>query len=85
MEITDPDDLLLIGLAGCERARYHNLSDQFEFILKEVWGEAVTALIAGFKPGTSPPPVRMPIVPFEIKFAMIQLFYSRQQLKLNAG
>ena len=41
MEITDPDILHLIGLAGCERARYHNLSDQFEFILTEVWGEAV--------------------------------------------
>jgi Flp pilus assembly protein TadD len=40
-EITDPDTLHLIGLAGCERARYHNLPDQFEFILNEVWGEAV--------------------------------------------
>lgn len=40
MEITDPDLLLLVGLAGCERARYHNLADQFEFILDEVWGEA---------------------------------------------
>ncbi|MCI0641649.1 MAG: tetratricopeptide repeat protein [Gemmataceae bacterium] len=39
--ITDPDELLIVGLAGCERARYHNLSDQFEFILIDVWGEAV--------------------------------------------
>src|SRR5262249_24250282 len=41
MEITDPDTLYLVGLAGVERARYHNLADQFKFILKEVWGEAV--------------------------------------------
>ncbi|MCI0377912.1 MAG: tetratricopeptide repeat protein [Gemmataceae bacterium] len=39
--ITDPDELLIVGLAGCERARYHNLSDQYEFILIDVWGEAV--------------------------------------------
>src|SRR5262249_12969736 len=39
--ITDPDELLLVGLAGIERARYHNLSDQFQFILDEVFGEAV--------------------------------------------
>ncbi len=41
MEITDPETLLLVGLAGCEFARYHNIADQFEFILTEVWGEAV--------------------------------------------
>ncbi len=41
MEITDPDILHLVGLAGSERARYHNLADQFEFILTDVWGEAV--------------------------------------------
>src|SRR5262249_40428613 len=40
-EITDPETLYLIGLAGVERARHHNLADQFEFILNEVWGEAV--------------------------------------------
>jgi tetratricopeptide (TPR) repeat protein len=40
-EITEPETLHLVGLAGCERARYHNISDQFEFILQEVWGEAV--------------------------------------------
>ncbi|MBI3411435.1 MAG: tetratricopeptide repeat protein [Planctomycetes bacterium] len=40
-EITDPDELLLVGLAGIERARFHNLSDQFQFILDEVFGEAV--------------------------------------------
>jgi Tfp pilus assembly protein PilF len=41
MEIADPDTLHLVGLAGCERARYHNLPDQFEFVLSDVWGEAV--------------------------------------------
>lgn len=41
MEITDPDTLHLIGLAGCERARLHSLTDQFEFILSDIWGEAV--------------------------------------------
>src|SRR5262245_62151645 len=40
-DISDPDELLLVGLAGCERARWHNLSDQFRFILNEVWAEAV--------------------------------------------
>src|SRR5262249_12881642 len=39
-DITDPDELLLVGLAGIERARYHNLSDQYQFILDEVFGEA---------------------------------------------
>lgn len=41
MEITDPDELLLVGLATVEYARYHNLSDQYEFVLNEVWGESV--------------------------------------------
>src|SRR5205823_2555772 len=40
-DITDPDELLLVGLAGLERARWHHLSDQFTFILSEVLGEAV--------------------------------------------
>src|SRR5262249_17720330 len=39
--ITDPDDLLYIGLAAVERARRnHKLNDQFQFVLKEVWGLA---------------------------------------------
>src|SRR5262249_19583697 len=29
MEITDPETLRLVGLAGCERARWHHLTDQF--------------------------------------------------------
>jgi tetratricopeptide (TPR) repeat protein len=41
MEITDPDELITIGQAGCERARWHNLSDQFRFILNEVFAETV--------------------------------------------
>lgn len=40
-EITDPDELLLVGLAGLERARMHNIEDQYEFILNEVFKEAV--------------------------------------------
>jgi tetratricopeptide (TPR) repeat protein len=39
-DVTDPDELLLVGLAGCEHARWHHLSDQFQFILSEVYGEA---------------------------------------------
>jgi tetratricopeptide (TPR) repeat protein len=40
-DITDPDLLVLVGLAGSERARRHNLSEQFKFILNEVYKEAV--------------------------------------------
>ena len=40
-DIKDPDDLVLVGLAGCENARWHNLSDQFKFILDEVYGDAL--------------------------------------------
>jgi len=36
MEITDPDLLLLVALAGLERARLLHLTDQFEFILDEI-------------------------------------------------
>jgi tetratricopeptide (TPR) repeat protein len=40
-EITDPDELLLVGLAAVERARWDSrLSDQFEFVLNEVWAPA---------------------------------------------
>jgi tetratricopeptide (TPR) repeat protein len=39
-DITDPDELLLVGLAGLERARWHNLTDQFDFILNEVFADA---------------------------------------------
>lgn len=40
-EIKDADDLLLVGLAGAENARWHNLSDQFRFILRDVYGDAL--------------------------------------------
>jgi len=40
-DIKDPDDLLLIGLAGTENARMHNLADQFEFILTNVYADAI--------------------------------------------
>jgi tetratricopeptide (TPR) repeat protein len=36
-----PEDLLLIGQAVCEYARYHHLEDQFTFVLNEVYGEAI--------------------------------------------
>src|SRR5262249_32294416 len=42
-DIKDPDLLLLVGLAGCENARWNNVSDQFEFILNEVYADALKA------------------------------------------
>src|SRR5262249_34924492 len=39
-DITDPEQLLLVGLAGLENARWHNLTDQFDFILNEVFADA---------------------------------------------
>lgn len=40
--ITDPDQLLLVGLAAVERARKDpRLSDQFQFVLTQVWKYAV--------------------------------------------
>src|SRR5262249_21138421 len=41
--IKDPEELLLVGLAGAENARWNNLSDQFGFILNEVYGDALKA------------------------------------------
>ncbi|MFL5245430.1 MAG: tetratricopeptide repeat protein [Gemmataceae bacterium] len=40
-DIKDPEELLLVGLAGTENARFNNLSDQFKFILEEVYGDAL--------------------------------------------
>ena len=40
-DVKDPDDLLRIGLAGAENARWHSLSDQFEFILNDLYTDAV--------------------------------------------
>jgi tetratricopeptide (TPR) repeat protein len=42
MEITDPDLLHLVGLAGSERARTdYRLKDQFQFILDDIYAESV--------------------------------------------
>ncbi len=43
MDVKDPDDLVLVALAGAENARWHSLSDQFDFILKEVYADALKA------------------------------------------
>jgi tetratricopeptide (TPR) repeat protein len=40
-DIKDPDELLLVGLAGTEYARWHSLSDQFRVILNDVYGDAL--------------------------------------------
>jgi tetratricopeptide (TPR) repeat protein len=42
-DIKDPDELLIVGLAGTENARWHNLSDQYRVILTEVYGDALKA------------------------------------------
>lgn len=36
-DIKDPDELIIVGQAGAENARWHNLSSQFSFILNEVY------------------------------------------------
>jgi tetratricopeptide (TPR) repeat protein len=39
-DITDPEKLLLIGQAACERARWdRRLSDQFQFVLTEIYSD----------------------------------------------
>lgn len=40
-DITDPDQLRLVGLAGLERARSLHLTDQFQVIISNYFGEAV--------------------------------------------
>src|SRR5262245_26148940 len=40
-EITDPDELHLVGLAAAEYARYHHLSDQFDFLVNELYPDAL--------------------------------------------
>jgi cellulose synthase operon protein C len=40
-DIKDPDELYLVGLAGADYARWHSLSEQFRFILTEVYGDAL--------------------------------------------
>lgn len=40
-DIKDPDDLLLIGLAAAEHARWNKIADQFQDILTDLLGEAL--------------------------------------------
>jgi tetratricopeptide (TPR) repeat protein len=42
-DIQDPELLVIVGQAGAENARWHHLSDQFRFILNEVYGDALKA------------------------------------------
>jgi tetratricopeptide (TPR) repeat protein len=43
-DITDPEELLLVGLAAAERARWDSrLSDQFQFVLSEIWAPVFKA------------------------------------------
>lgn len=39
--IKDPDELLLVGLAGAEHARQINDAEQFTFILNEIYADAI--------------------------------------------
>jgi cellulose synthase operon protein C len=39
--IKSPEELLLVGLAGAENARWNNLADQFTFILQDVYADAL--------------------------------------------
>ena len=38
-DIKDPDELLIVGQAGTDNARWHNLSNQFSFILNEIYAD----------------------------------------------
>jgi tetratricopeptide (TPR) repeat protein len=40
-DVTDPERLLLVGLASAEHARWHNLADQFQEIIDDLFDEAV--------------------------------------------
>ncbi|HEV8061054.1 MAG TPA: tetratricopeptide repeat protein [Gemmataceae bacterium] len=42
-DIKDPDELYLVGQAGAEYAGWHSISEQFKFILTEVYGDALRA------------------------------------------
>jgi tetratricopeptide (TPR) repeat protein len=41
MDVKDPDELLLVGLAGSENARWQKLADQFDFIINDVYADAL--------------------------------------------
>lgn len=40
-DIVDPDTLLVVGLAATENARWNSISNQFRFILREIYGDAL--------------------------------------------
>ena len=40
-DIKDPEELLLVALAGAENARWNRIADQFNFIVNEVLGDAI--------------------------------------------
>jgi tetratricopeptide (TPR) repeat protein len=40
-DITDPELLLIVGQAGTENARWHNLPNQFRFVLNEVYADVL--------------------------------------------
>lgn len=40
-DIKRPEELLIVGLAGSENARWHSLAEQFPFILNEVYADAL--------------------------------------------
>ena len=39
--IKDPDELLLVGFAGAENARWHSLGDQFRFLINDVYPDVI--------------------------------------------
>ncbi|MCI0680560.1 MAG: tetratricopeptide repeat protein [Gemmataceae bacterium] len=43
MDITDPDELHLVGKAAAEYARYHQLSEQFDFLVNTLYADALSA------------------------------------------
>ena len=42
-DIKDPEELCLVGLAGVENANWHSITDQFSFILNDVYADALKA------------------------------------------
>src|SRR5262249_36870851 len=40
-EIKGPDELLLVGMASAENARWNNIADEFQTILEDLYGDAI--------------------------------------------
>jgi tetratricopeptide (TPR) repeat protein len=40
-EVRVPEELLLVGLAGAENARWHKMADQFRIVLNDIFGDAI--------------------------------------------